>query len=229
MELKKQKSEQLQTWQEKFSNVQVSSINEIIKSGKPSIASVKKQYGDEVVKAMLFLEIEALYSFVNIGKNMNQSQIIETVKLIQKNYFSFTLLDFKLFFERMKIGYYGQFYDRLDGSVILSNLMKYEDERMQEYEVYRAKENRDVKKVNAQPLHPKVLEIMKNAAGEKKAPKPRPKQKRDPLIDRWMKQFDNLFLKYGESKGVRSLVIKGKRIDITEFLKIKIENYEIRS
>src|SRR5690625_6296740 len=105
MELKKQKSEQLQTWQEKFSNVQVSSINEIIKSGKPSIASVKKQYGDEVVKAMLFLEIEALYSFVNIGKNMNQSQIIETVKLIQKNYFSFTLLDLKLFFERMKIVY----------------------------------------------------------------------------------------------------------------------------
>src|SRR5690625_2126832 len=107
MELKKQKSEQLQTWQEKFSNVQVSSINEIIKSGKPSIASVKKQYGDEVVKAMLFLEIEALYSFVNIDKNMKQSQIRETGKLIQKNYYAFTLLDFKLIIERMKIGYYG--------------------------------------------------------------------------------------------------------------------------
>src|SRR5690625_2078763 len=160
---------------------------------------------------------------------MNQSQMTETVNLIQKNYFSFPLLDFKLFFERMKIGYYGQFYDRLDGSVILSNLMKYEDVRMQEYEVYRASQNRDIKKSNAQPLHPKVLEVMKNAAGEKKAPKPRPKQKRDPLIDRWMKQFDNLFLKYGESKGIRSLVIKGKRIDITEFLKIKIENYETRS
>ena len=174
---------------------------------------------------MLYVEIEKLYNFVNLGKNMNRNQIAETIILIQKNYFSFTLLDFKLFFERMKIGYYGQFYDRLDGSVILSNLMKYEDERMMEYEVYRASQNREIKKNNSLPFHPKVLEVMKKAAGEKKPKNPAPKQKRNTVIDKWMNQFDNLYNKYGENKGIRTLNFKGKRIDINEFLKIKMNNY----
>ena len=182
---------------------------------------------------MLYVEIEKLYNFVNLGKNMNRNQIAETIILIQKNYFSFTLLDFKLFFERMKIGYYGQFYDRLDGSVILSNLMKYEDERMKEYERvnygnhnrFKSQEEKGVSNIRPEiiDIAKKVLE--KKPIPEKKTAVSREKTKEELMIQRWMNQFDNLFLKYGENKGIRTLNFKGKRIDINEFLKIKMNNY----
>lgn len=211
----------------------MSSINDIIKSNKPSIVSIKKDYGDEVVKAMLFLEIENFVNFMNLGKNMNEMQIIETVKLVQKNFYYFSLLDFKLFFDRMKEGFYGQFYDRLDGSVILSNLMKYEDERMQEYERvnygnrnrFKSQEEKGVSNIRPEiiDIAKKVLE--KKPIPEKKTAVSREKTKEELMIQRWMNQFDNLFLKYGENKGIRTLNFKGKRIDINEFLKIKMNNY----
>ena len=207
--------------------MQVSSINDIIKSNKPSIVSIKKDYGDEVVKAMLFLEIENFVNFMNLGKNMNEMQIIETVKLVQKNFYYFSLLDFKLFFDRMKEGFYGQFYDRLDGSVILSNLRKYEFERMESFAILNANKSQLDKKTYNEPLHPEISKKLKSKLKPKKEVKKEPKKevKALSLGKKWINQFDNLYNKYGENKGIRTLNFKGKRIDINEFLKIKMNNY----
>lgn len=64
----------------------------------------------------------------NVGANMNQDQVAETVDDIIQDYYYLKLDDLKLCFKHGKRERYGKIY-RLDESVILSWLDKYVEER----------------------------------------------------------------------------------------------------
>lgn len=67
--------------------------------------------------------------FYSTNGTMDAMQVAETINLIIDAYPHYTIYDFKLFFKLAKLGYYGEVYGRMDGSVILSWLRKYDVQR----------------------------------------------------------------------------------------------------
>lgn len=95
-----------------------------------ALSGLKKEFGVSKVSSALNVLIIDLIKFYAVGKNIGAEQVQETTRLILQDFYFLKIEDFRLFFDRMKSGHYGQVYDRMDGNVILVNLRKYCDERM---------------------------------------------------------------------------------------------------
>lgn len=103
----------------------------IFESGLPTLASINRKFGNEFTQAYIEGWIINLREFINVGKKMNDVQTQETAILIVETYPSLTIADINLIFKRAKLGKFGQFYDRLDGQLILGWIDTYFDERCQ--------------------------------------------------------------------------------------------------
>jgi len=118
---------------ELFKNVRT--IKQASEIDSPSISAVLKNFGSEFIQAYLASWIVNINSFLNIRYPMNEQQIEETARLIINNFFNLTVVEIYLVINNAKMGIYGKFYDRLDGSMILSWFAKYYDERCDFYEL----------------------------------------------------------------------------------------------
>lgn len=101
----------------------------ILKSGLPSIGSIVKRFGYGFTQAYIEGWIVNLREFVNVGKQMTDQQTMDTAILILDEYKSLTIADINYIFNSAKKGKYGQFYDRLDGQMILGWFDKHFSER----------------------------------------------------------------------------------------------------
>ena len=102
-----------------------------IKSGAPTLGSIKKQYSEDFLIAYIAVWIVNLNDFVNASQKMNPAQIEETATLIFQDYYYLNLADINLMFKRIKKGEFGQLFSSIDGMKILSWFEKYAGERMQ--------------------------------------------------------------------------------------------------
>jgi len=111
------------------------SITEAIKSPSPSIGFLVQDSRVRAAAILAMLLTDLVKSF-NVGKTMNDVQVADCVKLIldDENLRSFKPDDFKLCFKRMKTGFYGISYDRIDTQVIFTALHSYLHERVLECE-----------------------------------------------------------------------------------------------
>lgn len=212
--------------------MEVRSISAAIHSGIPSIGKMKTVYGDTEVNAVVASMVIGFVKFVNVGKTMNAEQVTETTKLLRQYFPHFNLADLKLFFEKMKMGYYGQFYDRLDGQLILSKMEEYNQERMNEFESAKSEEHNRLKREEkqVQSFHPTVIEALKKVVGEKKILQSTPKEPRTPtdaelFHRRALKQFDNLFTRFGLNIFVRALKIGNTVFTMDTFIERKVNNF----
>ena len=98
----------------------INEIEQAIKSGTPSLAKINKQFGEDFLLAYIEGWIVNLREFLNVGRNMTDTQTQETALLIMEQYYNITVAEINLIFKKAKIGHFGQIYDRLDGQVILS-------------------------------------------------------------------------------------------------------------
>jgi hypothetical protein len=128
----------------------VSSLPAVFKTQLPSLAKVRKEYGEDFTEAYVATWITNLVEFFYVGKRMGESQILETAMLIMQDYYMLTLADINLVFTRAKKGFYGELYDRLDGAIILTWFWKYFEERCQEAENIALRKH-DRHKDNGQP------------------------------------------------------------------------------
>ncbi|WP_270769102.1 DUF6633 family protein [Segatella buccae] len=78
---------------------------------------------------MMVIWMDSFINFYSTTGTMDKFQVADTINLIIDEYPHYTMYDFKLFFKRAKLGYYGEVYGRIDGSVILSWLRKYDIQR----------------------------------------------------------------------------------------------------
>lgn len=101
----------------------------ILNSGLPTLGSIVKRFGFDFTQAYIEGWIVNLRDFVNVGKKMTDQQTMETAMLILDEYRSITIADINFIFNSAKKGKYGQFYDRLDGQMILSWFDKHFSER----------------------------------------------------------------------------------------------------
>lgn len=192
-------------------------------------------FGQAVPKAALVKLFEDFLNFLNLGKTMNGNQVVQTVELILDKYAHLNLLDFKLFFKKLKLGDYGKFYDRVDGSVVLDNLMHYSEDKLSQIRFNNDNSHAKNKKQEKVTIfHPDVVEALKKAVGEKDYSKTfipaeeKPKTQSEILIQSWTKQFDNIYSKYGVFKGIRYIKINDQLFTFEKFIERKFENYESR-
>lgn len=117
-----------------FAQLQGKSIEAAITSPDLPISLLKREAGEVYTKALLVKLLADLVKFFNVGKSMNSDQVAQTVDLLLQEFYFLKLEDFKVFFNRLKSGHYGQLYDVLDGSIIMTRLREYCSERIQKAE-----------------------------------------------------------------------------------------------
>lgn len=108
----------------------VKEYKDAIFAPSPNIQGLARELGDAHAKAILTVILIDLIKFFNLGKSMNDEQVAQTVVLIQEEFYMLKPEDFKLCFNNVKKGLYGDVYDRIDGQVIMKWLDKYTIGRM---------------------------------------------------------------------------------------------------
>lgn len=193
----------------------------------------EKGIGTSVLKASMVKLFTSFVKFFNVGKTMDGIQIAETIDLIIDNYPFLSMIDFKLFFSRMQTGFYGTFYDRMDGMLIMEKLNAYVSEKQDCIEARNINLHKQMKAESnlISGYHPEVIKAMEEAMGKKKIEQafkesvPREKTAAEKIADRWMRQFDNLYSKFGVPHlSGRFIKINNQVFDFTSFMNRKFEN-----
>jgi hypothetical protein len=224
--------------------LQTRTIKDSLIATTPAIAEIVIYCGAEkgalVIRAMLVLAIENLNSFFNISKPMTDLQTIETINLICQRFSYFRMDDFKLCFDRMKMGFYGKTYNRIDGQILFEALNSYDVERMEEAEILNMNKHEQLKKGidDGTPINiegqKEVIEILKDAIKHTdiEAVKPTSKGLKcgeshiDVLSQKWFRQFDKLHDKFGTSSlGSKYIKRYGRVLSCSEYLDYKINQW----
>lgn len=217
-------------------NLKATTIKEAIYSDSPTIFKLSL-ISDAVVISILNALIIDFVQFLNLGKSMNAQQVLQTSKLIISDTQIKNLKpdDFKIAFNKAKMGHYGKFYDRVDGQVIFEILNAYIGEKLDMHEnlANQLHYERKNEKINPSEINPegqkKVLEILKEAVKntdvEKKEKKPIIKSEREILIQKYFKEFDELYKMVGfDTAGIRFIKQDDVIFDQVEFVEFKLEN-----
>lgn len=113
----------LKLWQE----VRPSSIYTMIKSDSPNLATIKNKASLCDAQALISLAICEVCEFYNVKQSMNDVQIAMTADVILERFWYLKLEEIKKCFRDAVVT--EKVYERLDGSVFLGWLLKYDMER----------------------------------------------------------------------------------------------------
>jgi hypothetical protein len=129
----------------------VTSIEKSISQNSPFLFQVCKEQGTEKTEAYLKLWLINLNESLNLKRPLSEDQIDETAFNIVQDYKNLTISDINLIFTRAKKGFYGEFYESISMSKIMSFFNKYFEERMVTYaEMYRNRHSKIVAESNKQ-------------------------------------------------------------------------------
>lgn len=140
-----------------YDQLEVSTIEEAIKSKSPALSILRRELGIESAKLIVFIWVADLVQFFNVGKTMNEHQVGETVNLIFKRFFFLKPEDIKLCFDNAKSGNYGKLFDRFDGMIILDCLSDYVSKRIESFE--QKSDNEHFRSKNEQILPKEVVNV----------------------------------------------------------------------
>lgn len=179
--------------------------------------------------------IDITAGFFNIGKNMNPTQVGQTVELILSDPIAKNLKpeDFKVMFDNGKKGVYGKAYDRLDGQVIFEWINAYASERMALCEQLNINEHGKKKKAD-NLIHPEVVEMYKKMLPEiKEIEKTKPAERPKPLKSERDLKIQELFMEFTkmngeEVKGKKYVRVEGvdRPLDEVEYVELKIKTWD---
>ena len=97
-----------------------------------TIKVIERELGTAYLNAILVKAMVSFLKFYSVNNSMDAYQIADTINLITETYPYYSLDDFKLFFKNAKRGMYSDVYGRIDGSVIMMWLRKYDLNRAEE-------------------------------------------------------------------------------------------------
>lgn len=106
----------------------ISNIEQALSYQSDCLSGMKKKAPAETVLIVAVM-IEMLSDFFNVTNTFKEEQRNETARLIINEFYWLKLVDIDLFFRRLKTGYYGEFYNRIDGQVVMAKLREYCEER----------------------------------------------------------------------------------------------------
>jgi len=195
------------------------------------LSKIKKELGDVATKIVLVDAIVDLVMFFNIGKTMNQQQVVITADLILQKFWYLRLSELKYCFTQAMTGAYGKVYDRIDGAVIFDWIEKYLEERKDaiiQKQTQKHEENKkDVSILSA--LHDKGVVFTPKTVEETKIEQKKTveKSEREKLIQKFFREFDELHkTEEIESRGSRLINYKGKVHDSISFIETKLKEHD---
>lgn len=108
---------------------QVKTIEKAVITSVPSIATIRRDYGEQNALNYIMSWILYLDEFIDLKEQGSDFRIKQTAKFILFDYYNLTIADIHVIFRRAICGYYGKFYDRLSGATIISWFETYLAER----------------------------------------------------------------------------------------------------
>lgn len=194
----------------------------------PQLSILKKDAGENILRAFLVEALSDLIMFFNVGKTMNQQQLVQVVELITDNYYFLRPSELKYCFNQAKIGKYGKLYDRIDGSIIFEWIEKYlleRDEVIFQKNIVLQKQTtqeninvfESLSKLNIdlrQFVEPVKKEVYKNNEPTDM----------DIKIQIILNEFDKLFKEQDEGQlmGVRFVNYKNKMLNIESYTNLRL-------
>lgn len=192
----------------------------------PSLLKVSQTQGEGTVRVILYkLMAEASLSF-NVGKNMNDNQLWEATGLVLKEFQDLKIPDIKLCLNRAKTGRYGKSYDRVDVQVICDWISQYDLERMEEISQAQEKAASN-QKIKIPEIDKKVTDAIKTVI--EKIPEVKEQRGADETsywFNKFYRQFDICFKKWGTKGAIRFVTRYGKTMDGLEFCEYKFKQLE---
>lgn len=215
-----------------YTSLEIRTAKEALFHPNRSLAKFQAENGDMALNAFLTHVLTDLVMFFNVGKTMNEAQIVELVRLIKVDYYFLRPSEIRYCFDNAKKGKYGALYDRIDGSIIIEWIEKYLEERLYVVMEERDRKHDEVKNETIS-FDPKVAEVIIKALNRKPAEvKPEIntstlKKELSPLdlkLQGFFKEFDSIYRDkpIGEMGGKRFIDYKGKILDQEEYAKIRL-------
>ena len=99
---------------------------DVLNAPPVSLIEIKKELGEPKLQALMVKWLNSFIGFYSTNGTMDAMQVADTINLIIEEYYYYNIYDLKLFFKLAKLGHFGDTYGRIDGSVILSWLRKYD-------------------------------------------------------------------------------------------------------
>lgn len=216
----------------------------------PSIAVIKKNMGELPAKAFITIILADLVMSFNIGKTMNQAQIVQTVDYLQRDYYFLKPSELKYCFDNAKMGRYADkgkpaVYDAIDMSVIFGWIEKYLEERMGIIEFENEQRHEIIQKHGTEETN-HIQNLMTderfvlNKQQQPESNTNTPKEILKPLEagklpyhdihQKWLKQFDKLRMNdkwIVPGTNERFIYRYGSEINIEGYFKIKLEQLRI--
>jgi hypothetical protein len=142
----------------------ISTIADVFKDKTPTLVQIKKVYGREWVIDYISAWLIHLNEITNAKNKMPPNSILFVSETIYDDY-SVRLADLTLFFKKVRKGDYGDFYENISESKMLSWFQKYYAERCNFAQYQRHKENKEFSS-NIDKMNPEVFKEAFKGVGE---------------------------------------------------------------
>lgn len=211
-------------------DLQVRTIDDVLGAPTPQLSSLKRGDDKSVPLSILIELIAEVRQNLNVGKNMNNAQVVKAAQMLYDAYWWYKPEDFKLCFQKLIAGEYGKQYDVLDVQVLLQACRQYDLERVEALEEKRRAERleRENQAIDAserteedQQKWQEFSRVMNSIQIKQVDPKPVPVRVLD-IWQRWLIKFDELWRKRGnKALSVKFIKRGGKMLSSEDFLKYK--------
>jgi hypothetical protein len=128
----------------KYSN-KLKTISDAINSKAPTLASIKKEKGQEITNSLIILWLLYLNKLLDLKNPMNEEQIDLCAETILTDFYALKISDLTFIFKEIVSGKHGKFYERLAISDILNIFTNYFNERCEVAEQETLRLHNDIK------------------------------------------------------------------------------------
>lgn len=104
-------------------------FKEIVQGGSPRLSDFCKKYGTNTVIDLIILHVRDLFVFAGLKKLINPSVVANIAAVIVSGYAHLNIAEILHFFRLFKAGYFGKFYNAVDGLTITTALQAFENQR----------------------------------------------------------------------------------------------------
>jgi len=183
----------------------------------PTLAKIKRTYGEKDLKAFICFELTEMASFFNLQLEFNLKQIAQTADLILSLYSHLKYSDIGKCLECGKSGLYGKLYGKLDGQIVLDWFRQYDSVRLEAIIEARAAEGSQFKNQILNPILGDVIKVTEKPKPKNEVTEESENNKR---IQDWIREFDTLSNQQGT---IRFVELNGLNYNIDEFLIYKMK------
>ena len=104
-------------------------FKEIVQDGSPCLSDFCKKYGKDTVIDLIMLHVRDLFVFAGLKKLINPTVVANIAAVIVSGYAHLNIAELLHFFRLFKAGYFGKFYNAVDGLTITTALQAFENQR----------------------------------------------------------------------------------------------------